>query len=131
MADSAGFDAATGAGLSDWAHVEQSIGKILTTPLGSRVMRRDFGSRVFDLVDAKMTPRTALAIYAAVAEALARWEPRFRLSSASIAAADAQGRVTLALTGAYFPRGHLGDLSIVEDRQSRIVLTGGAASQFP
>lgn len=130
MADSAGLDASTGEGRADWAHVEQSIGKILMTPIGSRVMRREFGSRVRDLVDAKLTPRTVLAIYAAVAEALVRWEPRFRLASASIVAADAQGRVTLALTGVYFPRGHLGDYSIVEDRESRIVLAGGAGVQF-
>jgi hypothetical protein len=32
-------------------HLKQSIIDILTTPIGSRVMRRDYGSRLFELVD--------------------------------------------------------------------------------
>lgn len=124
MPDSTGVDRASGKPLSDWAHVEQSIATILTTPIGSRVMRRDFGSALYDLVDAKMTQRTVLAIYAATAVAIARWEPRFRISRAAVVSADGQGRIALALFGTYFPRGHVGDFSVSEDRQTRIVLAG-------
>ncbi|MDR1229696.1 MAG: GPW/gp25 family protein [Azoarcus sp.] len=49
-----GMDAETGRTTSDLAHVRQSIRKILTTPIGSRVMRRGFGSRLSDLVDAPL-----------------------------------------------------------------------------
>ncbi|MCP6362631.1 GPW/gp25 family protein, partial [Klebsiella pneumoniae] len=73
MADSTGVNAATGAALTDWAHVQQSIKKILTTPIGSRVMRRDFGSDLPDLVDQKMIQRNVLAVYSAAATAIARW----------------------------------------------------------
>ena len=121
MADSTGIDARTGRPLSDWAHVEQSIGIILKTPIGSRVMRRDFGSDLPELVDRKMTGRNILAVYAASAVAINRWEPRFRLSRAAITAAAPDGRLSLALYGTYYPRGHLGDYSIAEDATTRVV----------
>ena len=41
----------TGA-LTDHDQLWQSVTKILTTPTGSRVMRRDFGSAIPDLLDA-------------------------------------------------------------------------------
>ena len=121
MASSTGTSASAGTVLEDWAHVQQSIAKILTTPLGSRVMRRDFGSNLFDLIDAKMVQRNVLAVYSASALAIARWEPRFRLTSASIDQLTAGGRLVLNIFGTYYPRGHLGDYSIAEDASTRIV----------
>lgn len=125
MADSAGIHSVSGAQLVDWPHTQQSIAKILTTPIGARVMRRDFGSELFDLVDRKMTERSILAIYGAAATAIARWEPRFRLRRAAIVNAGADGRIDLALMGTYFPRGHLGDFTVAEDRTARILIPGG------
>lgn len=125
MADSTGVDRRTAKPLSDWDHVAQSIAVILTTPIGSRVMRRDFGSELFDLIDAKMTARTILAIYGAAATAIARWEPRYRLVQASVSSASADGRIALELFGVYYPRGHLGDFSISENRTTRVVIEAG------
>lgn len=122
MTDSTGVNASTGAPLSDWEHVEQSIGKILTTPLGSRVMRRDFGSDLYDLIDAKMVQRNVLALYVATAVAISRWEPRFVLTHAGVDRLGPDGVISLVLRGTYFPRGHLGDYSIAEDAVSRVVL---------
>lgn len=122
MPDGNGLDRRTMKPLSGWAHVQQSIGVILTTPLGSRVMRRDFGSPLFDLIDAKMSQRRVLALYAAVAISIARWEPRFRLTRCAIVEAGPDGRVGLALHGTYYPRGHLGDYSIAEDASTRVVI---------
>lgn len=121
MADSTGIAAGTGAPLSDWAHVQQSIAKILTTPLGSRVMRRDFGSELFDLIDATMTQANVLRLYAATAVAIDKWEPRFRLTHAGITETTPNGRIGLALRGIYYPRGHLGDYSVAEDRTTRVL----------
>ena len=47
-----GISATTGRVLTGWDHCVQSLAKILTTRFNSRVMRRDFGSRVPDLQDA-------------------------------------------------------------------------------
>lgn len=115
MADSTGTDATTGRELTDWAHVQQSIGKILSTPIGSRVMRREFGSELTELIDRPMTPRIILAVYAATVMAIARWEPRFAVTSLHVRTLDESGEVELQLAGAYYPRGHLGDFSRAED----------------
>lgn len=121
MSESNGIDRRTGGVVSGWAHVEQSLDVILTTPIGSRIMRRDFGSEIPDLVDRKMTSRLVLALYAAAAAAIRRWEPRFRLTRAAVTEAGATGRLGLALYGTYYPRGHLGDYSVAEDASTRIV----------
>lgn len=126
MADSTGFDRRSGRLRTDWAHVQQSIEVILTTPIGSRVMRRDFGSELYDLVDRKMTPRLVLALYAATAVAIRRWEPRFRLTRAGVTEAGAAGRIGLVLYGTYYPRGHRGDYSIAEDASTRVILRESA-----
>lgn len=136
MADSTGINAATGAPLTDWAHVQQSLAKILTTRIGTRVMRRDFGSDLPDLVDRKMTPGNILLIYSAAATAIERWEPRFRMLAGRLNAAgylatqDGRtvragdgGIVSLELHGLYYPRGHLGDYSVVETASSKVVFT--------
>lgn len=137
MADSTGVNAATGAALTDWAHVQQSISKILTTPIGSRVMRRDFGSDLPDLIDRKMTQKNVLAIYSAAATAIARWEPRFRMQAGRINRAGyvetRDGRVMRAgdggiigieIYGVYYPRGHRGDFSVAENATTRIAVGG-------
>lgn len=79
------------------AHLAQSIHDILATPVGSRVMRRAYGSDLPRLIDAPMNGETVVDLFAATAEALDRWEPRLRLIRVEIAEA-APGRATLALT---------------------------------
>ncbi|MCO5153380.1 MULTISPECIES: GPW/gp25 family protein [unclassified Shinella] len=124
MADSTGVSAATGAVLTGWPHVEQSISKILRTPIGSRVMRRDFGSDLPDMIDAKMAQRNVLALYSAAATAIARWEPRFRMKGGAVTRAEATGVIALNIYGTYYPRGHHGDYTVSEDATARIVFEG-------
>ncbi|MBY3434822.1 GPW/gp25 family protein [Rhizobium laguerreae] len=123
MADSAGINAVTGQPLSNWEHTQQSVGKIMQTAIGSRIMRRDFGSDIPDLIDTKMIRKNILAVYSAAATAIERWEPRFRMRSASVDEVSPDGRFGLIIQGTYFPRGHLGDYTIAEDRTARIALT--------
>ena len=75
-----GMNAVTGRALSGLDHLRQSIQDIFMTPIGSRVQRREYGSRLLRLVDAPLTQGLLTDIYAAAAEALDRWEPRFRLT---------------------------------------------------
>lgn len=99
-----GTDANTGKPLDGLAHLQQSIKDILTTPIGSRVMRRDYGSRLPRLVDAPMNRATLIDLYAATAEALLTWEPRFIVQQV-VAVSAAPGRVELQVTGEYLPDG--------------------------
>lgn len=73
------MDRSTGKPLDGLAHLVQSIVDILTTPIGSRVMRREYGSLLPQLVDQPANQATTLALFAATADALRRWEPRLRL----------------------------------------------------
>jgi len=99
-----GTDANTGKRLSGVDHLRQSIRDILTTPIGTRVMRRDYGSRLYELIDAPMNQATILDLYAASAEALATWEPRIAVEEIRVTEAE-PGRVVLELTGEYLPTG--------------------------
>ncbi|WP_153075780.1 GPW/gp25 family protein [Paraburkholderia bonniea] len=75
-----GMNAQTGRSISGHAHLYQSIAKILTTPLATRIKRRHFGSEIPDLLDAANNGTTRVRLYAAIATALLRWEPRLKLT---------------------------------------------------
>ena len=93
-----GMHAATGRSLSGLAQLRQSISDILTTPIGSRLMRRRYGSEVPELIDQPLNSATQLRIYAATAFALRRWEPRLQLASVQITR-DTDGAIALLLDG--------------------------------
>jgi phage baseplate assembly protein W len=86
----------------DKDHVRQSIQDILETPIGTRAMRRDYGSRLFYLVSAPIT--NEIDVYAAVAESLDKWEPRFELTEVKIKSdPKTRGRVEIEVNGNYLP----------------------------
>ncbi|NDV27716.1 GPW/gp25 family protein [Desulfovibrio sp. JC010] len=99
-----GVCATTGKPLAGYAHLHQSIQDILTTPINTRVMRREYGSDVPDLIDAPMNADTLIDVFAAVAVALDRWEPRFRLEQVFVTSAE-PGHWELAVEGEYLPDG--------------------------
>ena len=70
-----GIDRETGEELSRVDAVRQSVLTILTTPIGTRVRRREFGSRLYELVDGPLTPALLMMLYVATVEAIDRWEP--------------------------------------------------------
>ncbi len=93
-----GLNKTTGRTITDLTeHVRQSIDDILTTPVGSRVMRRDYGSVIPDLIDQPFNQTTLLRLYAATAAAIMKWEPRFKITGirmAYVAPAGAQVEVS-------------------------------------
>lgn len=101
-----GISATTGKAISGIDHVRQSVRDILSTPIGTRVMRREYGSRLFELIDAPLNRNTLLDLYSAVAEALDRWEPRISVTSVQITNSSL-GSVELELTGVYLPDGSI------------------------
>lgn len=123
---STGFNRDAGTVLQDFDHVRQSIGVIMTTPIGSRVMRREFGSELFDLIDRPMTDRVILAIYAAAVMAIARWEPRYAVTGCRLTSAGADGAIGLEFNGTYYPRGHLGDFTPAGDQRIIVPIRGTA-----
>ncbi|MDH0657309.1 MULTISPECIES: GPW/gp25 family protein [Acinetobacter] len=95
-----GMNVLNGRSLTGLDHLKQSIADILNTPIGSRVMRRDYGSKLFSLIDAPLNRGTLVDIYAATAEALMKWEDRLLVSAVDITSAQL-GQITLKITGKY------------------------------
>ncbi|MDF3932312.1 GPW/gp25 family protein [Pseudomonas citronellolis] len=95
-----GMDRRNGQPLGGLAHLRQSIEDILGTPLGSRRMRPEYGSRLRRMVDLPVTEGWKGAVQAEVARAIGRWEPRLRLRGVQVTAVVG-GRVELQLRGTY------------------------------
>ncbi|MCS6260683.1 hypothetical protein G3479_15715 [Shewanella baltica] len=92
-----GMNRFTGRALNESQHISQSIQDILTTPLGSRVMRRDYGSAIFELIDQPQSAAVKLQIMAAAVIALTRWEPRIRITEIEVIAGDLNGKMQFNL----------------------------------
>lgn len=95
-----GMNATTGRKLEGINHIRQSVRDILTTPLGTRVMRREYGSLLPELIDQPLNDALLLQAYAATIMALIRWEPRIRVTAIRRRVSSAQaGRATLEIDG--------------------------------
>ncbi len=82
---------------SEAEQIRQSIQDILTTPIGSRIMRRSYGSLLPQMIDTPFNEITRLQLFAATATALIQWEDRINLESISIELVD-QGKFILNLS---------------------------------
>ncbi|ECV2036451.1 baseplate assembly protein [Campylobacter jejuni] len=64
--------------------IEESIKNILTTPLGSRVMRPEYGSLLYTLIDRKIDDDFRVKLTRYTAEAISKWEKRVKLKGARL-----------------------------------------------
>lgn len=64
--------------------IRQSISDILTTPIGSRVMRRDYGSLLPELIDRPIDDVLILQCYSAIYSAILMWENRVIIEAINI-----------------------------------------------
>lgn len=102
-----GMNAFTGKPLSGVDHLKQSVSDILSTRIGTRVMRRQYGSDLPSLVDSPMNEALKLELFSAAAEALTKWEPRFKLDGMTVAEITDQGRLVVDLHGVNLVDGKL------------------------
>lgn len=94
-----GMNRETGRSIDDIEHIRQSIADILTTPVGTRVMRREYGSQLFDLIDQPQNPANNLRLMAATVMAIMRWEPRVQVREIQISHSGTG--VSVLLHGSY------------------------------
>lgn len=87
-----------GSTLTTREHIAQSIEDILTTRIGTRIARREYGSLLPELIDQPLNETTCLRLYAATAMALLRWEPRINLIRVQLNIPDLTGRAELDIT---------------------------------
>lgn len=95
-----GVDRRSGQPIAGLEHLRQSIEDILTTGLGSRRMRPDYGSNLRRYVDLPVNEGWKSAVQAEVARALGRWEPRLKLERVRVTAV-LDGKITMELSGQY------------------------------
>jgi len=67
---------------------EESIRRILETPLGSRIMRPEYGSRLFELIDKNVDEEWVLNAISYTYEAIEKNEPNVKLKKVEILTAD-------------------------------------------
>lgn len=79
-----GMNSKSGRTITDMDHINQSIKDILTTPIGSRIERRNYGSLLFLLLDNPNTEATKLRVISATVLALTQWEPRIKLDTVDV-----------------------------------------------
>ena len=95
-----GMDRDSGLPLSGIDHVKKSIIDFLSTPVGGRVERPEYGSRLRSLVDLPINKGWISAAQAEVVRAIGRWEPRVRIKRVVITEVI-DGRITMTIYGEY------------------------------
>ncbi len=123
----AGVDRHTGKVIDNLASAYQGVEVIVSTRIGSRVMRREFGGGLAELLGRLMTPALFAAWRQLVATAIDLWEPRLSVRKVSLAGSAEElrlGHAAMTIEADYRPRGHLGDLAV-----ERVVTFGIAFGQ--
>lgn len=83
-------------------NIEECIHLILSTRLGERLYRPDFGSRLSELVFSPINTETLLQVKLYVEEALNQWEPRITLHEIITEPDPTEGKVIIHIR--YFPK---------------------------
>lgn len=93
-----GMNSGTGKQMDGLDHIRQSCRDILSTPIGSRLSRRTYGSMLPELVDHPGNDANMLRMKAATVMALANWEPRIEIRAINIDIdTTAQGRFAISM----------------------------------
>lgn len=111
----AGIDRHTGKVIGNLASAYQGVEVIMSTRIGSRLMRREFGGGLAELLGRLVTPTLFAAWNQLIATAIDLWEPRFRVRRVLVSGtvdAIRLGRVGIRIEADYRPRGHLGDFTV-------------------
>lgn len=94
------MDKNTGRLIGDYTHTKQCIYDRLTTPKGSRVTNRKYGSKFFKLIDKPMNEALKMEYFVAAVEAVDD-EKRFKLEKIEIKGKP--GKIKIDLFGEYIP----------------------------
>ena len=106
------MDRNTGRRIDGTGHLRQSIADIITTPLGTRLERRTYGSLVPAVIDQPANAATRLRCYAAIASALMNWERRLRLTRVALEPGERPGQAIVSVQGEHRSTGAKLDLSM-------------------
>ncbi len=104
-----GMNAQTGEPIEDFEELQQSVLDILTTPYGSRLMRRNYGAGLSMFIDMPINVQTIGQIQATLANALMTQETRLVLKEISVnvgqgSSGASNGSISVSLKGNYLPQ---------------------------
>jgi hypothetical protein len=122
----AGIDRQTGRLLPGLDSAYQGVEVTLGTRLASRVMRREFGGGIVELLGRSLTPSLFAAWKQLVATAIDLWEPRFKVRRVTYSGSVDEirrGTAKVQIEADYRPRAHLGDFTV--ERVVNFSLTAG------
>lgn len=106
-----GMDRHTGLPLSGLARALQAIDDILTTPVGSRRMRPEYGASIRRYVDLPVNGGWKGAVQAEAIRAVGRWEPCVKLQQVTVVSV-LNGKIGLRLTGDYLGESFVKEVSV-------------------
>ncbi len=86
----------TGLPISENEHIIQSLFDIATTEVGTRVMRRNYGSILIPSIDAPLNAITRMQIASSLTLAFAQFEPRAEVRAIQLTA-DREGRTEILI----------------------------------
>lgn len=121
-----GIDRETGTAIDNYASACQSLVVIFTTRIGERVMRRQFGGGLIELLGRLMRPQLFAAFTTLIATAIDIWEPRFRVRRVSFTGTADEvrlGQAGISIEVDWRPRGHLGDFTVEATRDLMVRYT--------
>lgn len=75
------------------ASIQQSVSDILSTPLNLRIMRRNYGSRLADLIDQPVNDALIVQLYSAIYTPILRWENRISIEKIAVSEISSGGLV--------------------------------------
>ena len=64
--------------------IRLSITDIMTTPIGTRIMRKDYGSKIPDLIDQPMNDILMIQLYSEIYTPILKWENRISIEQINI-----------------------------------------------
>ena len=108
-----GINAQTGAAITGWDHVVQSLRDVFLTRFGARIMREWYGSLVPEALGRNIARAEMLPVIASITSAIEQWEPRFVVVDVSIDGSAARaGSLVIVINGQFRPRALLGDVTV-------------------
>jgi phage baseplate assembly protein W len=116
----AGMDRHTGRWIGGWPHTGQSLTDVVDTELGSRVLRRMYGSDPDTLQDKPQNRQLITKVVMAIAVPVRRWEPRVELAHVAIAVASVLGRLVPAARVRWLPRALFGDRRVAGEQVAKL-----------
>jgi phage baseplate assembly protein W len=124
-----GIDRRTGRVIGNLASAYQGVEVVLTTRIGERLMRREFGAGIAELLGRLMTPPLFVAFQTLIATAIDLWEPRFAVRRVLVTGTVDQvrtGRAGFKIEADYLPRGHLGDMRVERVVSFSLLIANGS-----